>query len=289
MAGDGTNSEDTYAAARRELGEALTELKRERGAPSYDRIRARGVKLFGDQSALAKASMSEIFAGQRGPASLSRLLWLVRTLLAYDDGEETAPPGRGDPRLESWRERWHTIETTRAAARRRDDSTTVPASPQEPRPRATHPHGKRPAGAETAPGADAPVNDARDIDSAAPTKHPQEGGTSLGQPHPEPLTPSATRRFLTAPTSIFAVGQRLTHGHRVNAVAFSPDGRLLATASADQTVRLWDTETHNPVGEPLIGHVAEVNAVAFSPDGRLLATASADQTVRLWDTETHNP
>ncbi|MER6736571.1 WD40 repeat domain-containing protein, partial [Streptomyces puniciscabiei] len=44
-----------------------------------------------------------------------------------------------------------------------------------------------------------------------------------------------------------------------------------------------------PVGEPLIGHVAEVNAVAFSPDGCLLATGSGGGGVRLWDTETHNP
>ena len=60
-------------------------------------------------------------------------------------------------------------------------------------------------------------------------------------------------------------------------------GALLATASGDRTVRLWDVATGQPHGAPLTGHTDAVLGVAFSPDGRLLATASADQTVRLWD------
>ena len=77
-------------------------------------------------------------------------------------------------------------------------------------------------------------------------------------------------------------------GHRlsVNSVAFSKDGRTLATGSDDQTVRLWDLSAWaRPVqlGQPLTGHHGKVTSVAFSPDRHTLATASTDRTVRLWD------
>lgn len=114
---DGT-SHGSYEAALRELGSALAGLKRERGAPSYRLIRSRGVRVLGAEWAISPPSMSEIFAGRRGPSSLNRLLWLVRTLLSYDDGEEGQPPERRDRRLEPWRERWNAIEALRAASRR---------------------------------------------------------------------------------------------------------------------------------------------------------------------------
>jgi WD40 repeat protein len=68
-------------------------------------------------------------------------------------------------------------------------------------------------------------------------------------------------------------------------VAFSPDGKLLASASADQTVRLWDVASGEQRGQPLTGHDHSVNKVAFSPDDKLLASASVDKTVGLWDIE----
>ena len=70
-------------------------------------------------------------------------------------------------------------------------------------------------------------------------------------------------------------------------VRFSPDSKLLATASWDGTVNLWDTETGQERAH-LTGHSASVTAVAFAPDGKLLATGSHDHTIKLWDTRTGN-
>jgi WD40 repeat protein len=68
-------------------------------------------------------------------------------------------------------------------------------------------------------------------------------------------------------------------------LAFAPDGKTLASANYDSTVRLFEAATGQQL-RVLRGHAHSVADVAFSPDGKTLASASADQTVRLWDAAT---
>ena len=75
------------------------------------------------------------------------------------------------------------------------------------------------------------------------------------------------------------------HTASVNSVAFSPDGRILASGGADSTVHLWDISTRTNL-QTFRNHEASVNSVAFSPDGHILASGCEDNTVHLWDIST---
>lgn len=74
------------------------------------------------------------------------------------------------------------------------------------------------------------------------------------------------------------------HRSKVHGVAYSPNGKYLATASLDRDVKLWDTATNREV-KTFVGHKDYVFSVQFSPNGVFLLTASADKTVRLWNVE----
>ena len=71
----------------------------------------------------------------------------------------------------------------------------------------------------------------------------------------------------------------------VYAVAFSPDGKMLATAGKDQSIHLWEPRKGESLGV-LKGHTGTVTSLAFAPDGKVLASGSLDTTVRLWDPST---
>ncbi|KAH7916869.1 WD40 repeat-like protein [Leucogyrophana mollusca] len=82
------------------------------------------------------------------------------------------------------------------------------------------------------------------------------------------------------------VGPIYGHTDYVRLVVYSPDGRLLITASDDKSIRVWDSTTGIQVGKPMLGHESDVVCISISADGRRIASGGYDNTVRVWDLET---
>ena len=116
-----------------------------------------------------------------------------------------------------------------------------------------------------------------------------EVATRPGSPpelRPELSTESSTDSSTESPTMIAPMARILDgHAGRVLSVAFHPNGNMLATASSDQTVRLWDVVS-GETRAVLTEHEQPVWAVAFSPDGRTLASSDTSGAICLWDSQT---
>jgi WD40 repeat protein len=100
-----------------------------------------------------------------------------------------------------------------------------------------------------------------------------------------PDTLSVSRRTLSVGTTLTTYDE---HRNAVSAVAWSPDGKELASAGLDTTVQIWNAST----GKALmiyLGHAASVTAIAWSPDSKHLASVGFDMSVQVWNAATGRP
>ncbi|CAD5952018.1 serine/threonine-protein kinase [Planktothrix agardhii] len=102
------------------------------------------------------------------------------------------------------------------------------------------------------------------------------------QPAPKSSTPRPTPSPQLPWQNPTLVATLTGHLNTVNSVAFSPDGRTLASGSYGHRIKLWDVQSQGEIAT-LTGHSSSVESVAFSPDGQTLASGSSDHTIKLWD------
>ncbi|HEX6960960.1 MAG TPA: protein kinase [Lacipirellula sp.] len=107
-------------------------------------------------------------------------------------------------------------------------------------------------------------------------------GRVLLWPPVEQLGANLERRLDGEPDPAGNVVELLGHRGPVRTLAFSPDGKSLATGGQDNVATVWNLATGEPVNQ-LRGHASHVRACSFSPDGKLLLTAGRDGRVKLWD------
>ncbi|MDZ8070930.1 MAG: AAA-like domain-containing protein, partial [Nostoc sp. DedQUE08] len=98
-------------------------------------------------------------------------------------------------------------------------------------------------------------------------------------------SPLFTLQRILSSTNIREKNRLEGHSIGVFSVVFSPDSKTLASASSDNTIKLWNLDTGKVI-TTLTGHSDRVNSVAFSPDSKTLASASSDNTIKLWNLDT---
>jgi WD40 repeat protein len=247
-------SEDGFRAELLRFSADLTTLRIAHGSPSLQVIS----RLAPRDRPLSPAAVSEVLSGKRLP-SLDFAVALIRTLLTCDAPPGVPQLGRDDPRLRQWRTRWQELQQLRtrqrrAAAERRRTAERLGGTNQ------VHCWSllRRDFGC--------PV--------LSLALSPDGGSLAVGL--------ADGRVLLHDPRTGVQVGPTLSeHTQAVHAVAFSPDGTLLATGSNDETMRVWSTTDGRPVSR--LDNAEGVRALAFSPDGRRLASGGRDYDAKVYD------
>jgi COMPASS component SWD3 len=114
---------------------------------------------------------------------------------------------------------------------------------------------------------------------------PRSRGSSIASDEGERISVSASPVVKVKPVRYREKLVLLGHQKGVSQVRFSPDGRWVASCSADATIKIWDAATGNLM-QTLEGHLAGISTIAWSPDSNSIASGSDDKTIRLWDRAT---
>lgn len=118
-----------------------------------------------------------------------------------------------------------------------------------------------------------------------PGNEDQEGCRAAFSPDGALLAVAARRELrLLEASSWEALGTLDGHSGSIYALAFSANGRYLASGASDRTLRVWDVQTHAPIAV-MTGHTDEILAAAFSPDGTRIVSGGRDRVIRVWDAE----
>ena len=136
------------------------------------------------------------------------------------------------------------------------------------------------------------ADQSQELADQKPTRAMQLAVESLGITIREGQSPIASaHQNLRELLEDFGVQTLAGHTDKISSLAFSPDGRRLASGSYDETVRVWNLVSGDVVGSSIVlrGHRNRVSCVRFTPDGRRLISGSFDSTARIWDLTASDP